>query len=228
MGVFPMRELKLALLGASFLFAASGAANAADIYSQGSLKDAPPAYMPPITWAGFYIGAHAGWTFGGDVEVDDGDDVDLDESFLAGVHVGYNWQWGSPWVFGLEADYDWLSQEVDDDGDNFDFSDYVASIRARVGWGAGNTLFYGTAGVAFLGLDDDVSDEIEDDPMVGWVAGLGLEHKLRENVSIGLEGLYYNFESDFEDSSGDLETDFWAIRARLTFHLNRGYEGALK
>ncbi len=52
----------------------------------------------------------------------------------------------------------------------------------------------------------------------GWVAGGGLERKIRENVSIGVEGLYYGFDGNNDSGSGD--DNFWAARARLTYHLN--------
>lgn len=54
-----MRTIKKALLAIAMLAgaAALSSANAADIYSRGSLKDAPVEYMPAITWTGFYIGA---------------------------------------------------------------------------------------------------------------------------------------------------------------------------
>ena len=41
------------------LVGVAGAANAADLYKGGSMKDAP-VFVPPPTWTGFYIGAHVG------------------------------------------------------------------------------------------------------------------------------------------------------------------------
>ena len=49
----------LAAATVAALVGVAGAANAADLYKGGSLKDAP-AYVPPPTWTGFYIGAHVG------------------------------------------------------------------------------------------------------------------------------------------------------------------------
>jgi outer membrane immunogenic protein len=82
-------------------------------------------------------------------------------------------------------------------------------------------LFYATGGVALLGFEDE--DSGDDDDLTGWVAGLGVEHKLRQNVSVGLEGLYYSFDED--DNGGDDEDfDFWTVRARLTYHLGEHRE----
>jgi outer membrane immunogenic protein len=202
-----MNAFKLALLGATFMVgaAAVSGAQAADVYSRGgSVKDGPVDYMPAITWTGFYFGANLGASFN-DSETDD------DTAFLGGVHAGYNWQRHGNVVLGVEGDVDFA-----------DDIDYLASLRGRLGFAAGPTLFYATAGVAFLGVDDAFGD---DDTLTGWVAGLGLEHKVRENVSVGLEGLYYDFDED--DNFGQ-DADFWAVRARLTFHLSDSRGEALK
>lgn len=192
-------------------FLAVTTVQAADIYQpapEGSLKDAGPAdYYPAIGWSGFYLGGHLGGAWG------DGDDslanpaiFDGDGSVIGGVHFGYNWQRGSDWVFGLEGDVSFA-----------DDLDYVATIRGRLGYDFGRTLFYGTGGVAFAGFDDSV---FTDDSQTGWVAGLGFDHKLRENFSLGLEGLYYGIEHDSSLAGGDDDDGFWSLRGRLTYHLN--------
>jgi outer membrane immunogenic protein len=197
-GGYIVKSLKLALLGATFLAGAGlvSGANAADVYARGgSVKDGPVDYYPAITWSGFYAGINLGAAFN---DEDNGGDDDDDTMFIGGFHIGYNWQKPSNVVIGLEGDVDFA-----------DDIDYLASIRGRLGYAMGPTLLYATGGVAFLGVDDD----FEDDTLTGWTAGLGIEHKLRENVSLGLEGLYYDFDEDnFDDA------DFWTVRARLTYH----------
>jgi outer membrane immunogenic protein len=212
-----MTATRLALLGATFLTAASAlsAANAADVYApSGSLKDEPAAYYPAITWTGFYIGAHAGSTVDAQntfeldgVEVDQ----DLDDTGLAGFQIGYNWQKASHLVLGIEGD---VSFPFDDIG-----VDYFASIRGRLGYAAGNALFYASGGVAFLGFEDDGASD--DDNLTGYTVGLGMDYKLRQNVSVGLEGLYYNFEDDI-GGGVEQELDFYTVRARLNYHFGGG------
>jgi outer membrane immunogenic protein len=178
------------------------AANAADVYARGGgLKDAPAPYMPAITWTGFYVGLNAGAAFNADDNNDDSDAV-----FAGGGHVGYNWQRDSNWVFGIEGDID---------GIDADDVNYVATIRGRLGWAAGPALFYATGGVAFLGLDDNF---FRDDTATGYVVGAGLDYKLRENWSVGVEGLYYNFEDNRDVFGFDDNVEFWNVRARLTYH----------
>jgi outer membrane immunogenic protein len=229
-----LKSVKFALVGASLLIGA-GAANAADVYQRGSIKDAPEVYMPPITWTGFYVGAHAGGAFGGEAEFSNDFDslsLDVDNAFTGGVHVGYNWQASQNWVVGIEGSISALSLEAED-GD-LEISDYVASIRGRAGVAFDQNLVYGTAGVAFLGYADDTANLLDDDDTaVGFVIGAGWERKITDNLSFGVEGLYYNFESDvsdevFDASGVNLETDFWTVTARLNYHFNRGYDSPLK
>jgi opacity protein-like surface antigen len=80
----------------------------------------------------------------------------------------------------------------------------------------------GTASVSSSGGDDKV----------GFVVGAGMEYKLTERMSVGLEGLYYAFDgvdgaasaSSFT-SDDDLSTA--VVRARVSIHLNEQHE-ALK
>lgn len=195
--------IKAALLGATFLAAAAVGANAADVYepAEGGYKD-DVAYYPSITWTGFYFGAHAGVAFD--------DDDGSDNVFAGGVQAGYNWQKHGPWVFGVEGDISFIED-----------IDYLATIRGRVGYAVGNVLFYGTGGAAFLGVEDFFGDS---ETFTGWVAGFGADYKLTQNVSVGAEALYYDFEEDTDIE----DADAWQVRARLNYHFNRGYEEALK
>lgn len=224
----------LTLTSALALGAASS--QAADIYQGGSLKDAPVAYAPaPSTWSGFYVGVNLGAGFDdeGDYEFedvgelddpfDDGDDEEEAE-FIGGVQVGYNIQrYGSPLVLGIEGDLS-FAEDID----------YLASIRGRIGYGTDSTLLYLTGGVAFADFSDNDFDEFfdndDDETQTGYVLGGGAEFKLAGNWSLGLEGLYYNFDDkddDFVDEFGDFhsfedEQDFWTVRAKLNYHFNRG------
>ncbi len=227
-----VKSVKAALLGATFLVGASAAASAADIYAGGGgLKD-EPVYMPAITWTGFYVGANVGSTFDDSVNVEflsyPVGTIDLDNSLVAGVQIGYNWQMPSNIVVGFEGDIGIQNDELDLGFDTLDITSYLASIRARLGYAWGNALIYGTAGVAFRGYSDDISDFLEDDPAVGWVAGGGVDYKLASNVSVGVEALYYNFENSTFFDIVDLERETWAVRARLNYHFTSPYSEPLK
>ena len=229
------------------MFAAAGAANATDVYSKGSFKDAQFGYAP-ITWTGFYLGGHAGVSLTDElafsykeygVNVLDG--FSLDNAFVGGVQIGYNRQTASNWVYGVEADMSFLDDDLDGE---VNLTEFLASIRGRLGIASGNSLLYLTGGVAFLGYSDEFtkvfSDEYTkiDDTAIGFVVGGGIEHKLRSNFSVGIEGLYYNFSSEINDTghcytdcsfqSADLDRDFWVIRARASYHFTSAYDLPLK
>lgn len=119
----------------------------------------------------------AGLYFGGHL----GGVVDGDSEFLGGLQLGHNWQHGNL-LYGAEGDISF--------GD-----DTVGTIRGRLGFAGQSWLMYGTVGVA---IDED--DE-------GVVAGGGLEYKITDRASIGVEALHYA-----------LDDDFTVLRGRLTWH----------
>ena len=268
---------KLAVLSAVVaMVGGASAASAADLSSKGvSYKDTPyEAPMAPI-WGGLYVGGHVGglWNDGGDkskfkrlrkwwecyqsyksdntesqscdkwtdwkeVEYVKFSDEDDDVTLIGGVHVGYNWQSGAR-VFGVEGDVSF--------GDGLD---YLASLRARLGYAHDNLLLYVTAGVAFAGFDDtSVVMSIGDwykksitfagDSEVGFVVGGGAEYKLAPNWSIGVEGLYYAFgDGNSSKEHGDYwkqykivhedDNDLFVVRARMSYHFQDEYVEPLK
>jgi opacity protein-like surface antigen len=69
--------------------------------------------------------------------------------------------------------------------------------------------------VAFIGLDEE--------DFTGYVVGGGLDYKIKENWTAGVEGLYYDFTEDGDDD----DATFFTARARLTYHFGHRYD-ALK
>ncbi|MDP9136996.1 MAG: outer membrane beta-barrel protein [Pseudomonadota bacterium] len=122
---------------------------------------------------------------------------------MGGGQIGWNFQSGSM-VFGVEADISFVdldesrieAQELTDlspGGDTTDVSfesDFLATVRGRIGWASDNVLLYATGGVAFLEGEvsttaDTSDDSCPDDPgnytcsedfsEVGGIVGAGLE-----------------------------------------------------
>ena len=159
---------------------------------------------PPANWAGFYLGGN----FGGGVARDRtaftfteiGTSTELfnlsPDGFIGGAQAGYNWQ-ASNWVFGLEADIQASSQR-----DNracvqtcnpfaapIIFAAYDATlpwfgtVRGRVGYSAGETLFYATGGYAYGGVKTKIAAAFLGAPVnvefsntrSGWTVGGGIE-----------------------------------------------------
>jgi outer membrane immunogenic protein len=139
---------------------------------------------------------------------------------IGGIEAGYNWQIDH-FVLGLETDFSgWgLSSNNGVTGvgtpvaSTFSSSTTVSSnwlytLRPRVGWANGNQLLYLTAGLAVA--DFNFSQSILFGPpillgplgtlagsssttVVGWTAGGGVEYALSWNWSIKAEYLYVSF-----------------------------------
>lgn len=83
--------------------------------------------------------------------------------------------------------------------------DWDASVRARLGYAlGGKTLFYGTGGGAYARIDNSFetsntvnafADNGKSDSW-GWAAGGGVEQKVGDNFSFGLEYLYTRLKDD--------------------------------
>ncbi|MDX2264123.1 MAG: outer membrane beta-barrel protein [Hyphomicrobiales bacterium] len=195
-----------ACAAATVLMATVSAAQAADVYRPEepvSMKD--DAYSPPIAWGGFYIGANLGGSFADDFFANGRRAFDENGQVIGGLHAGYNIQRSSPVVFGVEADVN-FGEDID----------YLSTVRARLGFAANNVLFYGTGGVAFAAFDDKIFKDDE----IGYVLGGGIEGKVKQNMSLGLEALYHDFDDAKVKGGGETEIDFWSVRARATFHVN--------
>jgi outer membrane immunogenic protein len=102
--------------------------------------------------------------------------------------LGYNWQQGR-FVYGLEADWNWMSAKTTHFRPNFRSNsydiDWLATARGRAGLAIDSTLFYLTGGMAFtrvkdnfgfLNGDSSVVSFTQDKTKVGWVVGAGVEH----------------------------------------------------
>ena len=124
------------------------------------------AYTAPLAnWAGVYVGGNFGSVIARDrsslrnVAFANAATFSLvPEGFVGGGQIGYNWQAGA-WVFGAEADFQGSSAK---DNKACVFGcvagaavtlnqklPWLGTVRGRVGYSVGSTLFYGTAGFAY-------------------------------------------------------------------------------
>jgi outer membrane immunogenic protein len=152
---------------------------AADLYSSGSLKDAP-VYVPVTSWTGFYLGVNGGYAwsakdgkldasacefcyFGGPFEAS-GKSLSPSGGF-GGGQMGYNWQEGRL-VFGIETDIQGAGIEdsrhldlIGGDAAAFAKSElnWFGTLRGRIGYTFDQTLVYFTGGLAYGGMKDTLS-----------------------------------------------------------------------
>lgn len=147
--------LKRTLAAAAIVLGAATAANAADIPTIAPPPPPPPPPAPVFDWSGPYIGAYAGYVFGvGWVQT--------------GVQAGYNFDLGGL-VAGIEGQI----------GPTFTLPGIIGevNVNARAGFGLGQALIYGEAGVGYL-----ISPSV-----FTWNAGGGVEFLINTDMSVFAE-----------------------------------------
>ena len=208
-----MGRVVIAGLLASVLGA--GAASAADL-SRPMYTKAPP--MPMMyNWTGFYVGANVGGSWGRQdtslAAVGGGTAATNSVSpngVIGGGQIGYNWQMGSPWVFGLEADIQGSGQR--DSGvlavgpaiasvPYQDKLEWFGTVRGRIGYAIGaqgrwlpyitGGLAYGDGNINGTGTVAGVTGSFNNtNTYVGYTVGAGLEYAFADKWSAKLEYLY--------------------------------------
>lgn len=128
----------------------------------------------------------------------------------AGVALGYLWQ-NNTLTFGPELNLAMPNASGSEDCVNPTFQcavdvERLASLRANVGVVVGpKTMLFGTAGVALASVnafvDNGTGPQGETRNLRGWVVGLGVEHKVRQNMSVRAAVNHYRFNGD------DFQTD---------------------
>ncbi|QRG07452.1 porin family protein [Xanthobacter dioxanivorans] len=172
---------------------------------------APVAYAQPapvFTWTGFYLGANVGYGWGSS-------GFDSPAGAVGGLQAGYNFQFASPFVLGVETDFNLSGIS----GGTFGL-DYFGTVRARAGYAFDRVLVYGTGGFAygqgsldFFGLSSSATQ-------TGWTLGAGAEFALDRNWSARAEYLYVDLGSaTFPTLTGPVTTGLDAniLRAGVNF-----------
>ncbi len=172
------------------------AAQAADL-----LPPPPPDIRDSIyDWSGGYLGGLLSFVFIDNQYLPIGAaDPDLSgDGYLGGIYAGYNYQTGNL-VMGIEGDV--LFGEVDPRNiiDQVDQDvDFMATVRARLGFAHDRTMAYVTGGVAWL--DSEISlpafGESASNTHFGYVVGGGLEHAWTDNFVGRIEYLFADFEDE--------------------------------
>lgn len=177
---------------------------------------------PPATfnWTGFYVGVHGGYAWGEHHVADDNPTVAYEmetDGFLGGAQVGFDYQFGN-FVLGVEGDISWgdMSTRANNVGLGLDATfeaDYIASLRARLGYSMQSLLLYATGGAAFAQFTDanyftggTPFGQPFDHDETGWTIGLGAEFPLGPKWTMKVDYLHYEF-----DSVETAPTAFWGI-----------------
>jgi outer membrane immunogenic protein len=209
--------------------AVAGPALAADL-PVAPPPQAPAAYVPAVApiynWSGIYIGGNVGAAFDSQGAPNNtiatgpfaGTPISAvshnSTGIAAGGQIGINFQSG-PWVYGVEADADYLSNKATVNGstaggtDQHVFTlDPLSTVRGRVGYAFDRVLLYGTGGFAmgdysttrtqltgaFMGATAGTA-ETYSTLRYGWTAGGGIEYALGENWTARVEYLFVDLQS---------------------------------
>lgn len=201
--------------------------------------DYVPASQPAPIWQGLYWGLSAGYGWGESEQTYNRNDnhglaSTAPHGALASVTVGYNYMWSHNVLVGIEGDLGLMDISADDkivyDGHVYktSFGPWWGTVRGRAGylWDS-RTLFYGTAGIAFMAVDEvsigNTPGETASnrDVRSGWVVGAGIEHAFLPGVTGKIEylhmdfGSYDGFSANREDFSFANRIDL--VRAGLNF-----------
>ena len=204
--------LGIILVGAT----AIAPAKATDLLSKdmASLKD--EVVYQPMSWSGFYAGAHIGGAFG-DLKITDEDGftrsanageftrLDADGVF-GGFTLGYNWH-ENRLLLGIEADFG--SMVIGEQGLlNGTTANTAAGIHdgtygdatLRLGYAVNRGLIYAKGGVAFFDGENEFHTQSGNyvthsttNTFVGWTAGGGVEYALNPEWSLKTEYQYFDF-----------------------------------
>jgi outer membrane immunogenic protein len=216
------RMIRLLFASSTVLGLGSVCAHAADLGVQPVYK-APAAAPLAYDWRGFYVGGHVGAV---NAKIDSttidiatglatGTNSASRTSAFGGGQIGYNFLVAPNWLLGVEADISGASIKanftetpagttVNDSHKN----DLFGSARGRVGYVAGNWLFYGTGGYAWSRetatrtqvagtINAAIPGTVEalTNTQSGWAAGAGIEWGVLPNVSVKAEYLHYDFQN---------------------------------
>lgn len=205
-----MRSVVSALLVTTALALSQGPTVAQDVE--------PGEWWSPDPFSGAYIGGTAGWvhadadqlvTLPGDPAPPPVRFSSDDDGWAAGLHAGYNWQFGSA-VYGFETDFSYMDvnpsltlpiNSPSTLGETLRTSyEYFGTVRGRLGWAFQNILVYGTGGFAYAGLDHTFIapmiplSQSDDDVRAGWTAGGGTEWAIDPYTFLRVEALYVDLE----------------------------------
>jgi outer membrane immunogenic protein len=162
---------------------------------------------------------------------------------LGGIQAGANYQIAS-WVVGMEADFAYLGRKGSSDGTLLQNGappfggatiattatsniNWLAQFTGRAGYALDRTLFYVKAGVAAGGTQDNfivaqgppglssvIDFGTQNNTLVGWTAGGGIEHFFSPNWSAKIEYNYVDLGSTSENFN------FVVSPSSLTFREN--------
>jgi outer membrane immunogenic protein len=185
--------MKRLLVAGIALAALSALAQAADLPPAPQAYYKAPAFVPPYSWTGFYLGVNGGGALG-QSKWDSAGSFDTSGGLVGGT-IGYNYQYSRA-VFGVEGDIDWTSIRGSTTtlacptGCNTSNS-WLSTVRGRIGYAADRFMPYITGGAAFGNINATAPGLVGENAVnAGWTAGAGLEFAIAGNWTAKAEYLF--------------------------------------
>jgi outer membrane immunogenic protein len=192
--------MKKLLMAAGALLATVAPVLAGDMPYRRNYQPAPsPAAL--FNWTGFYVGANAGYAWGSAAGGNP-------SGVIGGFTTGYNYQFQPNAVLGFETDITFSNADDSHNGRKFE-SDYIGTLRARLGYSVGNVMFYGTGGAAYGKGELTAGGLTSEETQWGWTIGAGVEAMLTQNVSAKFEYLYVDLgNKSYATIGGPVNVDY--------------------
>ena len=222
--------MKRSAIVISALLALTASAGAADL-GWNSAPATSPLYSSTsaVDWNGFYAGVNGGYTWGtAAVNPALVNTNNNSSGWTAGVQAGFNADMGGL-VIGAEGDLQWANLGYSEPNNpppgTFEAKlDMFGTVRARAGATFGQVMPYVTLGAAFgRGTAQVVNGGVTTSQSAshfGWTAGLGLEAKATDNISVKAEYLYVDLGSQNYNgfaTARDIGHKFSVIRAGVNY-----------
>jgi outer membrane immunogenic protein len=215
------------LYASVILLATTSIVSAADLNSN---KPSAPKFnqLPMATWTGFYAGVNLGYSQTTLKNKDAGsNESNKQKGPLAGITLGYNYEFANRMVLGVEGDYAWSGMKKtgrettvflggrEESESKFKTSS-LGTLRARAGYSFGSFMPYVTGGLAVItssvkGTDTffpagggaPFSDTVSArSTKVGYALGAGAEAMITSNISFKAEYIYAGFGASNYNFSG--------------------------
>lgn len=207
-------DVMKALAIAATLLVASGSAFAADLPPAPAPVLKAVAYVPAFSWTGLYLGGQVGYGWAdaeSSLSIPGSPDYATSSGSPNGVFgggfVGYNYQFASNLVVGIEADVNGGSLDSTNSVTFYGVEiaevsakhelEWFGSVRARVGYAFDRFLPFVTAGYAFGSVQTSYMASNErvspSENVSGWTVGGGLEYAFTDNILARIEYRYTDY-----------------------------------
>lgn len=191
--------MQRSMLVAACFAASLSSAQAADTYS---FSPTPMAY----NWTGFHVGivaGAAGGQFQNNVPTNPGP-LDEGGGFTGGAVVGYTHQLSRNWAAGIEGEISYLDIDARTGTASFE-EQWMGTLRVRAGYTWDRYFAYATAGVAMTSVEAAIGTSSNDDTVVGFTVGAGLEGHITGNWTGRIEYLFVDVpEETFAVTGGPI------------------------